>query len=83
MDESFPANVIRFWRVPNRRLSESELPVTEAVSMLRETLVEAARIRTRADVAWGLALSGGMDSSALTAILCELGRPGITSGSPG
>lgn len=60
----------RYWRVeprPNYNLSPSE-----ARDGLREILEESVRIRLRSDVPLGSFLSGGIDSSAVTALAAKM-----------
>ena len=49
----------------------------QAKENLRETLSEAAVIRTVADVPLGVLLSGGIDSSIVTALLAGAGAPAV------
>ncbi|MCC9076791.1 asparagine synthase (glutamine-hydrolyzing) [Litorilinea aerophila] len=60
----------RYWQ-PSFPDAGSETPLTpqEAAHQLRELLVDATRIRLRADVPVGAYLSGGLDSSAITALI--------------
>ncbi len=70
-----------FWsarEVAQRGLREPlSLEREAAVDRLSETLSEAVRDRMVADVPLGVFLSGGIDSSAVTALMCE------ASGDPG
>lgn len=58
----------RFVSLPDRRLSERQLPVDEAVGRFRDSLTRAVSLRMRADVPVGFQLSGGLDSSAMVAL---------------
>lgn len=79
VDDSFPASTTSFWQVPRERMSESDLDIRETADALRETLVDAVRIRLRADVPLCVELSGGMDSSALAAIAAGLMSKPVTT----
>lgn len=46
---------------------------------VRERLLEAVRLRLRADVPVGIYLSGGLDSSAIAGIVAHLIKEGKTS----
>ena len=59
---------IKYWDVPKRRLSPSDISVHEAQERLKELLGDAVRLRLRADVPVSVQLSGGMDSSSLLAL---------------
>lgn len=57
-----------YWSLPNRRLSTRQIDAPEAIQEFRSLLLDATRIRCRADVPVAFELSGGMDSSALVAL---------------
>lgn len=64
----------RYWQVSfgNKR----HLTQTEAAEAFLQHLKEAVRIRLRSDVPLGILLSGGIDSSAVTALAAEMsGEP--------
>lgn len=61
----------KYWELPQRRLSESDISPEEAIEKFRYLLTEAVRLRLRADVPVGLELSGGMDSSALVGLATQ------------
>lgn len=56
----------RYWEAGERRLAYSE---QEAVEQFRALFVDAVRIRMRSDVQVAGALSGGLDSSAITCVI--------------
>jgi asparagine synthase (glutamine-hydrolysing) len=59
---------VKYWDVPNRRLTVNDISIHEAKEKLKELLGDAVRLRLRADVPVSVQLSGGMDSSALLAL---------------
>lgn len=58
----------RYWSLPATRWSRADLSQANAAIGLRDLLVDALRLRLRADVPIGFELSGGMDSSALVGL---------------
>ena len=60
-------DVHRYWKLPARRQTESEISVKEAAQGLRARLADSARLRLRADAPVAFELSGGIDSSSLVA----------------
>lgn len=68
VDKSFPDQCKTFWRVPEKRVGESDIGTGEAATAIRDILQDAVTIRLRADVTVDIELSGGMDSSTLVAL---------------
>jgi asparagine synthase (glutamine-hydrolysing) len=64
----------QYWDVKVNREIQDNVPDAEVASMLRSLLHDATSIHLRSDVAVGTCLSGGIDSSALTAIINGLIR---------
>ena len=62
-DGSFTSE--QYWSLPEKRLSEKEISIDEALSQFRTLIDESTRVRLRADTPVGLQLSGGLDSSTL------------------
>lgn len=54
-----------YWQYPTSRTIDS---MEDAAEQLRETLVDAIRIRLRSDVPVGLSLSAGLDSSTIAGL---------------
>lgn len=79
LDKNFPGETKTFWRVPDRRLTESDVSPHDAAVTLRETLQEAVRVRLRSDVPLGVELSGGLDSSTLVALAAQAGSGKVTT----
>lgn len=61
----------KYWELPQRRLSESDIRPEEAIEKFRYILTSAVRLRLRADVPIGVELSGGMDSSAIVGLATQ------------
>jgi asparagine synthase (glutamine-hydrolysing) len=72
-------HVHRFWTLPT---AAHDVPSPrEAAARYRALLADAVRLRTRADVPVGTMLSGGLDSTAITALIHEhRTRLGATGG---
>lgn len=71
-------SVKAFWRpdyssTATNAPAPKERPLADYVAEFHELLKDAARIRLRADVPVGAYLSGGLDSSAIAAIVRKLG----------
>lgn len=65
----------RYWRIPVGS-QEVRMPLDQAVALVEDRLVRAVRRRLEADVPVGTFMSGGIDSTTVTAIAADL-RPGI------
>ena len=59
---------VRYWTLPASRKSALQIDKEDATEEFRRLLVEAIKIRLRADVPVGFELSGGLDSSSLVAL---------------
>ena len=65
---------VRYWTLPASRKSALQIDKEDATEEFRRLLMEAIKIRLRADVPVGFELSGGMDSSSLVALcVADLG----------
>ena len=68
----------RYWQIrfPRRGEPEERRTATEWAEGLRDVLTESVRLHLRSDVPVGAWLSGGLDSSAVVALMArELGQP--------
>jgi asparagine synthase (glutamine-hydrolysing) len=63
-----------YWTFPQPRLTPGQIPIPDAIERTRSTLAAAAERQMHADVPVGFQLSGGMDSSALVAMVASTGR---------
>jgi asparagine synthase (glutamine-hydrolysing) len=72
--ESGQISIRRYWDIPSGRRAEesARLSSTAVVRRFRELLEEAVRIRLMADVPLGMFLSGGLDSSAIAALMARM-----------
>jgi asparagine synthase (glutamine-hydrolysing) len=68
-------SLTRYWNLLEH-LVEAPPQYKDQVEQFRELFIDACRIRMRADVPIGTSLSGGMDSSAVTCAMAEVGRRG-------
>ncbi len=67
------ARVERYWSL--RFTPKTEAPVTEIRRRVRDLLEESVRLRLESDVPLGVLLSGGIDSTAVAAVMArQLGR---------
>jgi asparagine synthase (glutamine-hydrolysing) len=62
----------RYWDAPLEESGTARLSSAESEAQLREHLMRAVRLRLVADVPLGAFLSGGIDSSAVVAMMREL-----------
>jgi asparagine synthase (glutamine-hydrolysing) len=70
----------RYWDWDfNPALEDKRSTLPEAAEQLRELLIDATRLQLRADVPVGAYLSGGLDSSIITAIVKQLNPSQLTS----
>ncbi|HEX6513074.1 MAG TPA: asparagine synthase (glutamine-hydrolyzing), partial [Chloroflexota bacterium] len=61
----------RWWRL---QLGEpSDMNEADAAARIRELLTDSVRLHMRSDVPFGAYLSGGLDSSSVVALMCQLG----------
>jgi asparagine synthase (glutamine-hydrolysing) len=78
VDETGTCRVNRYWQPDYQTMAE---PVNEerCADQLLELLVDATKIRLRSDVPVGAYLSGGLDSSVITAIVKSIAKDRLRS----
>ena len=83
--ENGRTRVERWWEPPFRPRGEPEPRRSDDdwIAALRDKLAEAVRIHMRGDVEPGVMLSGGLDSSAVAALMCGLAGTPVRSYSIG
>lgn len=64
----------RFYYRLSDKVASVDLPLAEAAEKTRDILIDACRIHMRSDVPVSIALSGGLDSSSMTACLAAAGE---------
>lgn len=64
----------RYWQMTFPEQFDRKRPLAEWAEALRELLIDAVRLRLRADVPVGAYLSGGLDSSTTTALVKRFTR---------
>jgi asparagine synthase (glutamine-hydrolysing) len=62
----------QYWDVPERDGSASVPGARDVVARFRELLEESVRLRLMSDVPLGMFLSGGIDSSAIAALMAQM-----------
>ena len=71
--ENGNVTITQYWDVPSRHSHQpSAISPDEVVPRFRELLEESVRLRLMSDVPLGMFLSGGIDSSAIAAIMARL-----------
>lgn len=68
----------RYWEPPS---GVTRLKLKDAVSQLKELMNDSLNLRLRADVPWGITLSGGLDSSLIAYRLSHILRVNDIAGS--
>lgn len=71
IDKDLSVRQESYWSLPPRRLTSKEISPREAVDRCAGLLIDAIRVRVRADVPVGFELSGGMDSSAIVSLAAK------------
>jgi len=66
------AHIRQYWDVPGRNEQGSGIRAQGVVGRFRELLEESVKLRLMADVPLGMFLSGGIDSSAIAALMARM-----------
>jgi asparagine synthase (glutamine-hydrolysing) len=62
----------QYWDIPTREAARAQSPAPALVTRFRELLEESVRLRLMSDVPLGMFLSGGIDSSAIAALMATM-----------
>lgn len=73
-----PPSPWRYWDWQPPAALNYEMKAAEVQETLESLLLDAIKLRFRSDVPVGICLSGGLDSSAITALACEAFGPSFT-----
>lgn len=68
-----PPSIERYWQLPGPRPRYGSVNTQELIEELTNRLAEAVRLRLTSDVPLGAFLSGGVDSSAIVAMMAHHG----------
>jgi asparagine synthase (glutamine-hydrolysing) len=71
LDDARVGEPRRYWSLPERPHEDADFAAT--ARELRDRLADSVRLHLRSDVPVGAALSGGIDSSAIVALMREIG----------
>lgn len=77
------ASIKEYWRIPQTVERGAKKPTDQYVEEFLALLHESIRMRLISDVPLGLMLSGGLDSSAIAAVMSEIGTTPIKTFSVG
>jgi asparagine synthase (glutamine-hydrolysing) len=80
---AFVGEATRYWRLPAPNSTKDVPPTRHLAGALVERLTEAVRLRLISDVPLGAFLSGGVDSSAVVAMMARLGAAPVKTFSIG
>jgi asparagine synthase (glutamine-hydrolysing) len=75
LDDGTPTTPVRYWELTTDRAKDLAFP--DAVKHVRELFLESVSLHLRSDVPVGTALSGGIDSSSISAAMRYIGGPEI------
>ena len=78
---SMQHNIVQYWKVDFSK--KTDISFSDAKLKLRELLTNSVRQRMISDVPYGAFLSGGIDSTIITGLMCELCNDNIQSFSIG
>jgi asparagine synthase (glutamine-hydrolysing) len=81
--ETFSSSTARYWEVPTTGAIQPAESYSQAKRKIRELLFDATERRMVADVPLGTFLSGGVDSSIVSAIMSKISRQPIKTFSIG
>ncbi len=69
--ESNAINVEKYWDIYSASMQKSDLSEEDSLNSLKQLLEDATKVRLEADVPVGVFLSGGIDSSLISALAAE------------